>query len=181
MKRGSVRDAIMEWNLDKVREYLINRKKVAVDLVDRLILEYRRFMILTVENPGQLVPIAGPVDDVWHTHILYTENYCAFGQAVVGGYIHHLPTANDNEAQRLTDAYHTNTFNLYRENFGEIDRSVWGENFQVCLCNGISRTDKSKPESIVNDVTDTAGDVPMPIYGNRHLSDSIGRPIEVMV
>lgn len=135
----SSRLIILNWDLSRVRDYLINRKKMEPTMVEKLIVEYRRFMILTVENPDTLIPIAGPVDDVWHTHILFSKDYCEFGQAVAGGYIHHSPTVSDEEAGELKGSYHENTFHLYRMNFGEMDASLWGENYQVCLCNGIAK------------------------------------------
>lgn len=141
------REVVYGWDLSRVRQYLINKKGLDPLHVDRCIVEYRRFVILTVENPKEKVPIAGPVDEVWHTHILFTENYCAFGQAVAGGYIHHLPTVNEEEVNALSGFFESNTIRLYMDSFDEIDRTLWGENSQVCLCRGID-----SPTKVVTEV-----------------------------
>jgi hypothetical protein len=139
------RRAVETWDLSRVREYLINRGHMESARADMLIREYRRFMMLLVDHPGEMIPIAGPVDEVWHTHVLFTREYHTFCMATMGEYIHHAPTISDEEANRLLGSYKDNTLRLYRETFGPIDHTIWSENNAVCGCNGTIGTGVPPP------------------------------------
>ena len=85
----SPREVIMSWDLTQVLRFLINRWKYEQRQAELLLIEYRRFMIMSVENQEETIPVSDVVDEVWHAHLLFTEDYGAFCQAVVGEYLHH--------------------------------------------------------------------------------------------
>jgi len=77
-KHQEVVDTITSWNLSRVRAYLVRKCGYTPEYIDRVITEYRRFMIMTVCFPDRSIPASEAVDVVWHTHILATRDYHAF-------------------------------------------------------------------------------------------------------
>jgi len=124
-------EKIMNWDLSRVREYLINREGFEPSDVDKRIKEYRRFLVLVLMH-GSTVPISEPVDVIWHNHILFTKDYMKMGNAVFGHYLHHHPTVNDEENIALAGNYKNNTLSAYQKLFGKVDRKYWPKNAQVC-------------------------------------------------
>ena len=144
---AQVRETVFGWNLDQVKRFLVNRWKYIESEADKLILEYRRFMILTLEHQDQVVPVSDAVDEVWHAHLLFTEDYPKFCQAVAGEYLHHRVPADEKERLALASSY-SNTKALYQEAFGNLDPSVWGQQDQICWCETITE-DRSRKRLLV--------------------------------
>jgi hypothetical protein len=81
---------------------------------------------------------------MWHTHILFTKNYFDFCNKVRGRYIHHNPTVTDNDRLALKGVYEMNTIRLYKDYFGEPNKSFWSLNEQICseVCDNSPGDDK---------------------------------------
>ena len=54
--------------------------------------EFKRYMALCLADPEAAYGMFGPIDEFWHTWILFTREWHEFGEAVAGHYIHHRPT-----------------------------------------------------------------------------------------
>jgi hypothetical protein len=52
--------------------------------------EIKRFLALSSINPGAY-GMRGPLDELWHTFIIFTSSYARFCMKLGGGFIHHLP------------------------------------------------------------------------------------------
>ncbi len=91
----------------------------------RAIAEYRRFAFLYASS-GEPVAPSDVVDQVWHTHLLYTRNYWdVFCKQVLGRQLHHEPAAGQaGERDRLGDWY-SQTLARYREHFGDPPADIW--------------------------------------------------------
>lgn len=122
---------IMEWDLSRVRERLINIEKLDPADVDARILEYRRFLCLRLLS-DKVIPVSQPVDVIWHTHVLFTKDYIKMGESVFGSYCHHNPTVNELEKKALSLEYISNTIPTYRVMFGRPNKKYWPMNSQCC-------------------------------------------------
>lgn len=128
---------IITWDLSRVKEYMINKGLVSSLEVNQLEDEYKCFLMMCLSHEeGVAIPISRPVDQMWHTHILFTKDYQSLGQAV-GRFIHHNPTVSEEERSGLADAYTNGTIPLYRSMFGEPSLRWWPQDEQVCheCCN----------------------------------------------
>lgn len=68
--------------------------------------EMLRYLVLCALNPRAGYGMAGKVDDVWHTFIIFTHEYTRFCEEVAGRYIHHAPNLPDaDEEGGDPDAY----------------------------------------------------------------------------
>jgi hypothetical protein len=54
--------------------------------------ELKRYLAMCLADPEAAYGMFGPVDELWHTWILFTREWCEFSQEVAGRYIHHQPT-----------------------------------------------------------------------------------------
>ena len=83
--------------------------------------EYRRFMVLCKETDGGVCP-PKIVDEVWHTHILFTQRYQTDCEEYYGKFIHHIPMDEFEPSYWATiiDDLVERTVTLYEEIFGEL-------------------------------------------------------------
>ena len=79
--------------------------------------EYRRFVYLA--TLGRAVTPSPAVDEVWHTHLMFTRDYWGGFQALLPAPLHHEPgTDAPGDAARLREQY-LDTLALYERTFGE--------------------------------------------------------------
>lgn len=91
--------------------------------------EMKRYLVLRALHPKLRFPLAaGPVDELWHTFLLFTVPYHEFCHLIAGGFIHHhpgpfVPTAEQIQAaQRDFDSF----VQRYRSTFGDSPRpDLW--------------------------------------------------------
>jgi uncharacterized protein (TIGR04222 family) len=86
---------------------------------ERVIVEYRRFVFLTM-TAGFTVCPSEDVDAAWHLHLTYTRSYWKrFCGDVLGQPLHHEPTKGGPAEARKHLAMYAQTLAAYREAFGE--------------------------------------------------------------
>src|SRR5690349_177010 len=92
----------------------------------RAIEEYKRFAFLAMVA-GQAVSPSDTVDQVWHLHLTYTQNYWQkFCGEILGKPLHHNPTKGGTaECEKFDDSYRR-TLESYREHFeAEPPMDIW--------------------------------------------------------
>lgn len=99
------------------------------ELCELLLLEYRRFLALARRYPDRTVVPSRLLDQVWHAHILDTQNYALDCNRIFGYFLHHYPylgmgQSASNDRQALLHAAEE-TLQLYRCHFGEPPPEVW--------------------------------------------------------
>ena len=89
------------------------------DFAERVVAEYRRFCFLAM-TAGHPVTPSEQVDQAWHLHLLYTENYWTeFCGEVLQRPLHHGPTRGGRrEGDKYRDWYQA-TLDSYARQFGE--------------------------------------------------------------
>jgi predicted metal-dependent enzyme (double-stranded beta helix superfamily) len=80
--------------------------------------EIKRYLALAALFPDQPLGMAGKVDDLWHTFIIFTREYQRFCWSVCGHYIHHRPTPAT-EPKELSRASYQFFHDVYGRVFGE--------------------------------------------------------------
>ena len=126
---------LASWDLTRVKRYLEATEGFAMEHLDAMEREYKRFHALVVLNQGDRpVPITLHVDPMWHAHILFTADYRCFCEAVHGLYLNHNPTVTDLEREHLRPAYIANTLADYDMYFGLPPVEFWGATEEaICL------------------------------------------------
>ncbi|MHB8519864.1 MAG: glycine-rich domain-containing protein [Limisphaerales bacterium] len=100
--------------------------------------EFKKFVALTLIQPGIVLAPSGPVDMYWHFLILHTRQYRRFCHEIWGRFQHHPRGSSEDEGaasdalmhhQPVTIEAETNSFcqilSLYEKIFGPADSQVW--------------------------------------------------------
>jgi len=93
------------------------------------IAEYKRFIYLICHFgaiPGTVLTPSEDVDEVWHLHLIYTQDYWdRFCGQTLDRKIHHGPTMGGlAENDRYMDCYRR-TLEIYQREFGPPPRDIW--------------------------------------------------------
>ncbi|MCR8558773.1 hypothetical protein KXD93_14035 [Mucilaginibacter sp. BJC16-A38] len=110
---------IINWDLTAVRCYIIKKGYCAAEQIDQLEKQYKRFIFLCTMKGSKRVPFSYAVDQMWHSHILFTQDYISFCDKVNGKYIHHCPVEVDEENKTAIESLEFETLELYKTTFGE--------------------------------------------------------------
>jgi hypothetical protein len=115
-------DIIIDNNSDRFIERLMKENLWAKEYTLRVIEEYKKFVYLATL---QEVAPSYEVDQVWHTHLLFTKDYKKMCKETLGVELHHNPI--EKTAVRTTgkDQYQE-TKRLYQKVFGyEPPADIW--------------------------------------------------------
>lgn len=83
--------------------------------------EIKRFLVLCALNRSANYGMNGPIDDLWHTFLLFTREYQQFCHEIAGHFIHHIPNVPDQNGKKKKtggDDY-VRFLNDYEQVFGE--------------------------------------------------------------
>ena len=88
--------------------------------------EYRRFIYLCCVGPHGASP-PPIVDEVWHMHLTYTQDYWQrFCRDTLGRDIHHHPSSGGPDEKERHDRWYADTLILYEHTFGSPPpASIW--------------------------------------------------------
>lgn len=88
-----------KYDMSAVMERYAEETRLPEDALDEHEREIKRFLALCAINPGRY-GMRGPLDELWHTFILFTSSYAEFCRELGGGFIHHLPARPEERAKR---------------------------------------------------------------------------------
>ncbi len=95
------------------------------DFARRAIDEYRRFCFLSAVSPHALTP-SEAVDEVWHLHLIYTQDYWeTFCPHILGRPFHHAPTRGGRREQARFHMQYADTLAAYEHYFGPAPTDIW--------------------------------------------------------
>ncbi|HEU0053807.1 MAG TPA: hypothetical protein VFQ39_11535, partial [Longimicrobium sp.] len=80
--------------------------------------ELKRYLVLCATRPEAGYGMMGPVDELWHTFIIFTREYAQFCDVVAGRFIHHVPRDPSDESGTIAAGYQK-FLEDYAEMFGE--------------------------------------------------------------
>lgn len=120
---------LKDWDLRPVSQYCVSKGLYSADEVGGALIEYRRYMALAMAYPKKSLSISAKVDDFWHAHILFTQDYSAMCQEISGAYVHHRPSILDGAVPERDI-----TLELYRAHFGKPNPSFWSSGTDDPCC-----------------------------------------------
>lgn len=111
---------ITNFDLEYLEKKLIDTQKWSLETAKEAIRRYKNFLILLLKYPDQILAPTPDIDEVWHTHILFTREYFRDCQKIFGDYLHHAPSRNSGpEEQYAMEEAQLRTSNLYIQEFDE--------------------------------------------------------------
>ncbi len=111
-------DLLWVYDFTFIRDRLLEEGMLPEQIIDQSILEYRKFMTLLRLGYPQLAMFSREVDEVWHTHILFTQNYTKFCDRVFGKFVHHTPVSRSTAIESVNNSVETFLI-TYTDVFGE--------------------------------------------------------------
>lgn len=95
------------------------------EFAHRAIKEYLRFICLAAVAGHPVTP-SFVVDEVWHTHLIFTRSYWEELGDIVGRLIHHDPGQGEHGDEAMFARQYGRTLESYRKLFGEPPADIWG-------------------------------------------------------
>lgn len=132
------KDFILSYNFNQIINRLIYVEGWRTKTAQIIIEQYRHFLYLKKKYQTQyrIVP-SKDIDEAWHAHLLYSQDYTAFCQQYFGYYMHHHPVAALGKPK--TDSAIIKDFNktqeLHKKEFGDYLYAVRGS----ALCRQLRR------------------------------------------
>lgn len=98
------------------------------EYTQKAITEYRRFIFLCCVIPGGASP-SPVVDEVWHLHLTYTDNYWnGLCKKVLGRELHHYPSRGGEEEKQKHIDWYNRTYTAYQSYFDSLPPAdIWPE------------------------------------------------------
>lgn len=125
--------AIDTYDLSFVRENVSSGNSLNDEDLNKIELEFRRFLKLVLSEQGPLAVIDHRVDKLWHSFILFTPQYQRFCEDVMGFFVHHQPRTSKTP---VSDEAIQNFVDAYRRRYGSLD-PFWLEQLPPELRAGI--------------------------------------------
>lgn len=110
----------------KFMEILMNEQMISASLAKEWIAEYKKYLLMCYISNESVSP-SREVDEVWHLHQHFTEEYAKFCQEMFGCLLAHAPSAHDGSEKEDFMALYNKTLDFYSKLFGEIPRHIWPE------------------------------------------------------
>ena len=88
---SNVLERIDSIDFSEIKKSLMKKLNYIESSADLAIQEYKLFLLECSESGKKNIP-SKIVDDVWHTHILYTKKYATDCQNIFGYFLHHEPS-----------------------------------------------------------------------------------------
>lgn len=120
-------EAAMKFSFAPILERYKRDYGVDDETARRHEIELKRYLILCVTQDERF-GIRGPVDNMWHTFLLFTQEYADFCDRVAGRFLHHVPESYKDqspEERRASANSYGATLLAYREVFGTPPHDVW--------------------------------------------------------
>ena len=127
-------NAALNWDLSRPIRFLVEREGKDPAFVEQMAAQYRRFLGIIAAYPDDRFPISEMVDEMWHTHILFTRDYVAMSLATRGEYINHDPVLDAEHKASIEPYYHKGTLIRYRELYGESAPRFWWPITKGAIC-----------------------------------------------
>lgn len=100
----------------------------------RIVGQAAAFIAASGQQPGQSLVPSELVDFGWHAFILHTVDYAAFCQRVVGHFVHHVPTDEDEELPGGPQAARERTLAAIGAAGYTVDAELWGVSAECSQC-----------------------------------------------
>lgn len=107
----------LEFQIDDVVARYMKDEGLTEEIAREHERELKRFLALCAMNPSAHYGMRGPIDEIWHTFIMFTREYAQFCEHVSGRFIHHVPETGKGES-RSADGYLL-FLNDYQKVFGQ--------------------------------------------------------------
>jgi len=87
----AVVERALSFPMPEVVERYAKEQRLPLSVAEEHAIELKRYLALCALHPDAPYGMRGPIDEIWHTFIVFTESYAAFCDQVAGRFLHHAP------------------------------------------------------------------------------------------
>ncbi|MFJ9909613.1 glycine-rich domain-containing protein [Streptomyces sp. NPDC101152] len=110
-----------------VRRITADHPNIDTTTARRIVGQAAAFIAASGQQPGQSLVPSRLVDHGWHAFIVHTVDYAAFCQRVVGHFVHHVPTDEDEQTPGDPQAERERTLTAIRTAGYTAEKDLWGD------------------------------------------------------
>ncbi|WP_205521628.1 hypothetical protein [Streptomyces sp. S1D4-23] len=114
------------------RRVMADHPEISEATAHRIVGQAAAFIAASGQQPGQSLVPSKLVDYGWHAFILHTVDYAAFCQRIVGGFVHHVPTDEDEPLPGGAAATRERTLTAIDTAGYAVDEELWPEASAEC-------------------------------------------------
>lgn len=81
----------LRFPMQEVTARYANEQGLPFDVAVEHERELKRYLALCASNSDGFYGMRGPIDEFWHTFVVFTRQYADFCNVVAGQFIHHIP------------------------------------------------------------------------------------------
>ncbi|WP_328770561.1 glycine-rich domain-containing protein [Streptomyces sp. NBC_00286] len=108
-----------------VRRVTTDHPEISAETAHRIVGQAAAFVAASGRQSGQVLVPSELVDHGWHAFILHTVDYAAFCQRVVGRFVHHVPTDEDEQMLGGAAAAREQTVAAIQDAGYTVDADLW--------------------------------------------------------
>ncbi len=108
-----------------VRRVTTDHPEISEETARRIVGQAAAFIAASGQQPGRSLVPSELVDYGWHAFILHTVDYAAFCQKVVGRFVHHVPTDEDEQMPGSAASARERTVSAIHAAGYTVDAELW--------------------------------------------------------
>ena len=112
--------ALATFDLTAIRDRLRRDERIPPEWIDASILEFRRYVGLSVLGYRELGMYSVAIDEVWHTTLLFTRLYADLCDTVFGHFMHHAPADGHEAGEETYRAGYLRFKEAYERTYGPL-------------------------------------------------------------
>lgn len=86
----------------------------------------KQYYAVALLDPLNAHAVSAKIDQFWHAHMLYSQEYSDFCNNVIGRYMHHVPLDTSNEEKiKEVERLYDYTLDILQKLFGELNKEDW--------------------------------------------------------
>ncbi|MFH9012554.1 glycine-rich domain-containing protein [Streptomyces sp. NPDC017943] len=116
------------------RRITADHPEIAEATARRIVGQAAAFIAASGNQPGQALAPSKLVDVGWHAFILHTVDYARFCEQVVGRFVHHVPTEEDDETPDGAQATRERTLAAITAAGYAVDEELWPDMADCTQC-----------------------------------------------
>jgi hypothetical protein len=102
MERQVIVETAIQYPIDEIIARYAAEQDVPLDVAQEHAREVKRFLVLCALNPHRNYGMRGPIDEFWHTFVIFSAKYMEFCNRISGRYIHHFPNTREESRIKYT-------------------------------------------------------------------------------
>lgn len=118
-------DAAQSFDMGDIRARYMRQYEVPESVALEHEAELKKYLALCAVCNGKHYGMSPVIDDLWHTFLIYTQEYAQFCDRVAGRFLHHAPTKDEEKRDGSAVRNYLAFLEDYAEVYGDPPTHIW--------------------------------------------------------